>query len=625
MTHVASIEPLPASTTGVPVHASLDTATFAHSFLHPNCPVLIGPGLTSTWRARTEWVTLKTLRLRFNPDQLHEALDCPALISAPEYRFVSALLQEIMANQAISNPKTAAEPTFTYAVPNLAHLHRHVGSAQVRVTDCQVPDLNGRPQFAPVALGSQEKTLAEFLTTAQPMAESTLPDFWTLACTRLEQLAVLVTPEPKDLTRLFASLLRFSHQEADQPAPFACVLPPRFYLKDWHMMQQFPAANAYHTPDLFSDDWINEFWDYRQDIADDYRFVYIGGHGTWTPFHVDVFKSYSWSANICGIKRWMLYPPGQEGLFTDSLGNTVLNIHDYDPNRYPDFLQAQCIEVFQMPGQTLFVPSGWAHQVENIGDTISINHNWGNGYNLPILYEALHKELSLVEHAIRDCADMDGWDQHCQVLLHANHGMHFADFFQLIQLKAMRLIAHLKGLSDANFSLETPATTAAARHSLPLRHYQSAYQLPGSSPILHKVIVDPVAVATAVSTVSCNADLVTDATFGPTVHHAAVQCPELQDSSFGPGLVMSTPTKPSCPLADPPHGQADIVEDGLIPSLCPNNSNHFHTQAYSRLSLHRIATVLAHMSQHPKLGTESWQVKVDALLAEIGQVCSAHT
>lgn len=33
------------------------------------------------------------------------------------------------------------------------------------------------------------------------------------------------------------------------------------------------------------------------------------------------------------------------------------------------------IEVEQQAGEILFVPSGWYHQVENVTDTISINHN----------------------------------------------------------------------------------------------------------------------------------------------------------------------------------------------------------------------------------------------------------
>lgn len=33
---------------------------------------------------------------------------------------------------------------------------------------------------------------------------------------------------------------------------------------------------------------MNEFW--LQGDKDDYRFVYMGGDGTFTPFHADVFR-----------------------------------------------------------------------------------------------------------------------------------------------------------------------------------------------------------------------------------------------------------------------------------------------------------------------------------------------
>ena len=35
-----------------------------------------------------------------------------------------------------------------------------------------------------------------------------------------------------------------------------------------------------------------------------------------TPFHADVFQSYSWSANICGTKKWWLFPPGMYIVYT---------------------------------------------------------------------------------------------------------------------------------------------------------------------------------------------------------------------------------------------------------------------------------------------------------------------
>jgi hypothetical protein len=43
----------------------------------------------------------------------------------------------------------------------------------------------------------------------------------------------------------------------------------------------------------------------------------IWSAGTWTPLHADVFRSYSWSANVCGRKLWLFLEPSQSHLIFD--------------------------------------------------------------------------------------------------------------------------------------------------------------------------------------------------------------------------------------------------------------------------------------------------------------------
>ena len=102
------------------------------------------------------------------------------------------------------------------------------------------------------------------------------------------------------------------------------------YLKDWHFYQETAHCySAYSTPPYFCSDWLNEWWGTRDDIDEarnDYRFVYIGPGGSWTPFHSDVFGSFSWSANIVGRKRWIMLAPGEEDKVRDSFGNVVFDV-----------------------------------------------------------------------------------------------------------------------------------------------------------------------------------------------------------------------------------------------------------------------------------------------------------
>jgi hypothetical protein len=61
-------------------------------------------------------------------------------------------------------------------------------------------------------------------------------------------------------------------------------------------------------------------------VPQSYRFLYLGPAGSFTGFHCDVLRSYSWSANIAGRKRWVLYPPGQEQFLQDSRGNMITDL-----------------------------------------------------------------------------------------------------------------------------------------------------------------------------------------------------------------------------------------------------------------------------------------------------------
>lgn len=218
------------------------------------------------------------------------------------------------------------------------------------------------------------------------------------------------------------------------------------YLKDWHMQRNFPEHNTYKTPIYFSSDWLNEYWDTIE--VDDYRFVYMGPKGSWTPFHADVFRSYSWSANICGRKKWLLYPPGQEEFLRDCHGNLAYDVTApvlQDKGLYPQFEEAcQPLEIIQEAGEIIFVPSGWHHQVYNLEDTISINHNWLNGCNLDIMWQFLQEELSSVQREIEEWRDtMDTWHQHCQVIMKSCTGIDYGEFASFLKTIANNRMSFL--------------------------------------------------------------------------------------------------------------------------------------------------------------------------------------
>ncbi|KAK8569388.1 hypothetical protein V6N13_046447 [Hibiscus sabdariffa] len=318
------------------------------------------------------------------------------------------------------------------------------------------------------------------------------------------------------------------------------------YLKDWHFVKEYPEYQAYITPRFFTDDWLNIYLDnygmhvdpdtdqVNNDICcSDYRFVYMGAKGSWTPLHADVFRSYSWSANVCGRKKWLFLPPQQVNLLFDrheqllaqygtklvdllrsclsfscftlmlkpvkpstlrhcpeletrydlsymelvacaglychyfltavllhlrNMKNTVYDIFDdISEIKFPGFKKAIWLECTQDQNEIIFVPSGWYHQVHNLEDTISINHNWFNGYNLSWVWDLLLRDYKEAKEYIEDIKDIcDDFEGLCQRNLAANTGMNFKDFFIFISRLSLANVVelyYLRGESSSESSI----------------------------------------------------------------------------------------------------------------------------------------------------------------------------
>jgi len=222
------------------------------------------------------------------------------------------------------------------------------------------------------------------------------------------------------------------------------------YLKDWHFVktcEEFRTPIPYNVPDYLSSalhDWLNLYWDVVRSGENDFRFCYVGVANTATALHHDVLLSHSWSANICGRKRWILFPPDVTQFLVDRRGEVPA---DATPGRRPagwesrfprlDEAWARHIEVVQEPGELMFVPGGWYHQVTNLTDAVSINHNWISPANALQAWKFLQSELSAARRAIDDVRDtfesLAEFETKCQELMRQNCGMDYAGWLALIR------------------------------------------------------------------------------------------------------------------------------------------------------------------------------------------------
>jgi len=235
-------------------------------------------------------------------------------------------------------------------------------------------------------------------------------------------------PEPEhgrcSRTLPFSEYAQYWRRLAEARRGGACVAEPLLYVQNWHLPSELPpreGAPFYAVPELFrrSGDWLNAFLDAerRRELgrgedgggagASDYRFVYLGPAGTSTPLHVDVLHSYSWSVNVAGRKRWRLVPPEWTECLLGPGGELAPSLDPALPG-FPRVREAlaHVVEVVQETGEALFVPSGWHHTVENLEDTLSINHNWINAYNCGRSWGVLRADFREACRQIEDCRSL---------------------------------------------------------------------------------------------------------------------------------------------------------------------------------------------------------------------------
>ena len=113
---------------------------------------------------------------------------------------------------------------------------------------------------------------------------------------------------------------------------------------------------------------------------------WLGPAGTVTPLHCDYDDNIF--AQVWGRKRITLVPPHHEDFLYVREANPVLFGSPFDPEspdfeRFPLARQALPVECIVEPGELLYVPAGWYHQVRSLSFSLSVNR-WARGVPLAL-------------------------------------------------------------------------------------------------------------------------------------------------------------------------------------------------------------------------------------------------
>ncbi|MDN4055918.1 cupin-like domain-containing protein [Massilia sp. YIM B02763] len=113
---------------------------------------------------------------------------------------------------------------------------------------------------------------------------------------------------------------------------------------------------------------------------------WVGPAGTVTPLHCDYDDNIF--AQVWGSKRIFLAPPHHDAFLYVKPANPVLFGSPFDPEhpdfeRYPLARQARLVDVVVRPGEMLYVPAGWYHQVRALSFSLSSNR-WARAMPLAL-------------------------------------------------------------------------------------------------------------------------------------------------------------------------------------------------------------------------------------------------
>ncbi|CAJ1367240.1 unnamed protein product [Effrenium voratum] len=140
------------------------------------------------------------------------------------------------------------------------------------------------------------------------------------------------------------------------------------YLRGWYYQRDAPwlqkdlwEKGDFH--DVAFQDWFKRL---PARHHPDFHWLFIGAAGAITPLHIDPSATHAWLSQISGRKRFTLFAPSDlPELLSESGG--FKPIADISVKRQ---------EIVLEPGDTIFVPAHWAHQVECLDDSISVTWNF---------------------------------------------------------------------------------------------------------------------------------------------------------------------------------------------------------------------------------------------------------
>ncbi len=136
-----------------------------------------------------------------------------------------------------------------------------------------------------------------------------------------------------------------------------------YYLKDWLFKRNVPRMEQDYEVLPHFQNWfalINNFIELC--------WIYIGPKKSFSKLHLDIYLTSAWNILFEGTKLWLFFPPDSKKSISEFKFDARFS--DYE---FPDEPGLEGYYTLQEPGDIVFTPGRWYHQVYNLDHTAGIN------------------------------------------------------------------------------------------------------------------------------------------------------------------------------------------------------------------------------------------------------------
>lgn len=136
-----------------------------------------------------------------------------------------------------------------------------------------------------------------------------------------------------------------------------------------------------------------------------YKGLFVSGAGARTRLHRDPWSSDAVLCQLYGSKALSLYAPDQDHYLQN--GKDFVDPQSPDLEKFPHFKEARLsYEDVLEPGEVLYIPGGWLHDVQSLTDSISVTWNFVHGVRLDAFCKFMQenpseKDLEVIRFFLR--------------------------------------------------------------------------------------------------------------------------------------------------------------------------------------------------------------------------------